>query len=202
MISNRYLPATATLLAFALVPTVLHTYVGITESDGKTTGAISRSLADQTGVDTGRSAVWVQENFEATDFIERRYPGEVTLFVARSYDPKRLYHHPELGAAYGRGYDSTDVVRIPKPSGAVPVHVLTGQGGLACYVLLYDGEFVENPWSFQARQVISMLASPRRQMTLFFAHGPAASDATKSPVARIVVAAVDSFLAQTSTNAR
>ena len=202
MISTRYLPATAAVLAFALVPTVLHTYVGMTESDGKTTAAINHRLADLDGIDTGRSAVWVEEQYGATDFIERRYTSGVTLFAARSYDPKRLYHHPELGVAHGRSYESVAVTRVSTPSGSLPVHVLTGQGGLACYVLLYNGEFVENPLSFQARQVFSMLVSPRRQMTLFFSQGPAAPEATGSPVARILVAAVDSFLAQTPTAIR
>jgi hypothetical protein len=193
MISTRYLPATAVLLALALVPTVVHTYVGLTASDGKRTTDIARELDGSQGVDTTRSPIWVRENFAADDFIERRYGTGVTLFVARSYDAKRLYHHPELGVAYGRSYDTVSLVRVPSPSGLVPVQVLSGKGGLACYALLFDGEFVENPLRFQAKQVFSMMFGPRKEMTLFFAHSPSAGEPSSSPAMRILLAAVDGF---------
>jgi len=193
VISTRYLPAAAIMLALALVPTFVHTYVGLTAADGKTTAGIPRELDGVQGVDTARNAIWVRENFGAEDFIERRYGSDVTLFVARSYDAKRLYHHPELGAAYGRSYDKASVARIPMTSGPVPIHVLTGPGGLASYALLYNDEFVENPMWFQATQVFSMLFGPRREMTLLFAHGPGSREPSTSPTMRILRAAVESF---------
>jgi hypothetical protein len=140
----------------------------------------------------------VRELFGADDFIERRY-DDTTLFVARSYDLKALYHHPELGAAYARSYDTHRVQQVSTPDGPVAMHVLTGTGGLACYVLLYDREYVADPLLFHAKQALVMLFSPRRPMTLFFAHGPASSSPTESPAARLVVAALHSFLAQPST---
>ena len=202
MISSRSLAATAALLALALIPTVVHTYVGITATDGRTSGAVAHQLKGVEGVDTQRSAGWVTQYFGTEDFIERRYGTDVTLFVARGYDPKRLYHHPELALAYGRSYDSVNIVHVSSPAKSVPVHVLTGPGGLACYALLYDDEFVEKPLQFQAKQAISMLFSPRRQMTLFFARESASADPNESPAVRILLAAVESFLAQPSTESR
>lgn len=196
MIATKYVYAIAALLGIALVPTVIHSYVELTASDGRVTRAVTSALDGVTGIDTRRAPEWVQENFGAEDFIERRY-SDTTLFVARSYDLKGLYHHPELGAAYGRSYDTHRVQQVSTPDGPVAMHILTGTGGLACYVLLYDREYVEDPLLFHARQALVMLFSPRRPMTLFFAHGSASNGAPEeSPVARLVLAALRSFLAQ------
>jgi hypothetical protein len=202
MISSRSLAATAALLALALVPTVVHTYVGITATDGRTSGAVAHHLDGVEGVDTKRSVGWVTQYFGTEDFVERRYGTDVTLFVARGYDAKRMYHHPELALAYGRSYDSVNIAHVSSSAKSVPVYMLTGQGGLACYALLYNDEFVEKPLQFQARQAFSMLFSPRRQMTLFFARGSTSSDAIESPAVRILLAAVESFLAHPSTESR
>ena len=200
MIATRYLSAICAMLAIAMVPTVIHSYVGLSVVDGKTTAAIDHVLDGRSGTDTNRSPDWVRENFSAEDFIERRY-GDVSLFVARSYDLKSLYHHPELGAAYGRNYDSHRIEQLPSRSGTVPVHVLSGTGGQAAYVLLYDQSFVEEPMWFHARQAIAMLVRPKRQMTLFFAHGPAPA-VNDSPVIRILLASLESFQSQLPTPAR
>jgi hypothetical protein len=196
MISTRFASITAALLVLALVPTVVHTYVRVTDSDGRTTAAIARQLHGIEGIDTDRNAGWVRDMFGIHDFVERRYGADVTLFVGRGYDAKRLYHHPELGLAYGRRYDTAEVVHLPAASASVPVHVLRGPGGLACYVLLYNNGFVEKPLEFQITQAFSMLFGPRRQMTLFFAHEPSASEPANSPAVRVLLAAVDNFYAQ------
>lgn len=199
MISTKYLSAIAGLVAIALVPTVIHSYVRLTASDGRVTSAVASNLNGVVGTDTKRSPTWVQENFGADDFIERRY-SDTTLFVARSYDLKSLYHHPELGAAYGRSYDTHRVQQVSTPDGPVAMHVLTGTGGVACYVLLYDRQYVEDPLLFHAKQALVMLFSPRRPMTLFFARGGTRSAVPEdSPVARLVLAALRSFLAQSAT---
>ena len=119
------------MLALALVPTIVHSYVGFRAFDGKRSRDVASQLAGLQGVDTGRRAAWVIDNFGTDDFIERRYGADVTLFVARSYDPKRLYHHPELGVAYGRRFDSTSVVQEAAGSRPVPIHVLLGEDELA-----------------------------------------------------------------------
>jgi hypothetical protein len=196
VISPRHLRTIACLLALALIPTVIHSYVGMTVSDGRTTAVISRSLAGMDGIDTNRSPSWAKEHFRSDDFIERRYGTGGTLFVARGYDAKALYHHPELAVAYARSYDSATVQQVSTSSASIPVHVLTGLGGLACYVLLYEDEFIERPMLFHAGQALAMLFGPRKQTTLFFAHGPAAADPSRSPVMQLLLAAVESFQAQ------
>ncbi len=201
-IATRYLPATAVMLALTLVPTVVHTYVGLSASDGKTSAIVALRLNGVNEVETGRHVEWVRESFGTDDFIERRYGPDVTLFVARSYDPKRLYHHPELAVAYGRRFDSASVIRLSTPVGVIPMHVLSGEDELACYALLYDGRFVESPLRFEMSHALGTLIGPRKQMTLFFAHGRASATPADSEIARILVGAIQSFLTQPVTGSR
>jgi hypothetical protein len=195
VISMRYAPAVAVLVGLALVPTILHAYIGFTASDQATSHRVSRQLGGIDGVDTARDVAWVKQYFNTTDFIERRYGADVTLFVARGFDAKALYHHPELGLAYGRTFTSTEVIDQTSSSGTIVLRLLEGADGFACYALLYGNEFVDSPLRFEVRRAVSLLFGPRREMTLFFAHGPATTHASESPVTRIVVAAVDSFRA-------
>jgi len=199
--STRYVPAILALVALALVPTIVHTYVGVVAADGHSTAVIPWQLDGVAGIDTNRSAAWVKETFGADDFIERRYAG-ATLFVARSYDAKRLYHHPELGVAYGIHYETARVIRIPSPSGEIALHLLEGDRAVAAYAVVHDGTFVEDPIRFQVRQALSMLVNPRKPTTLFFAHSSGASPPAESPAVRVVVAAVESFMTQTPLEPR
>jgi hypothetical protein len=193
MMSTRYLPVVAVLLAVALVPTVVHTYAGVTASDGKSSGLVAMRLDGVDGIATNRSPGWVADNFGTTDFIERRYGTDVTLFVARGYDPKRLYHHPELGLAWGHSFDSASVLKVQSASVDIPLHTLSGDSDFAAYALLYDDKFIENPMSFQIENAVQALFRPQRPMTLFFARGRATSDPLRSPVVRILVSAIESF---------
>ena len=126
VISTRYVPAACVVIALALVPTIIHSYVGTVIKDGRTTAAISPTVAGFTSVPSDRDAGWGKRRFESDDWIERRYLSgneEVLLTVLRSYDLKRLYHHPELDVAYGAGYLTEEIVELPGAEG-VPVHFL------------------------------------------------------------------------------
>ena len=195
MISSRYAPAVVVLVGLALVPTILHAYIGFTAPDHATSQQVARQLGGIDGADTGRNTAWVRQYFNTTDFIERRYGAGITLFVARGFDAKALYHHPELGLAYGQTFTSNKVLEAEASSGAVLLHVLQGEDGFACYALLYGDEFVNDPFRFEMRRAASLLFGPRREMTLFFAHGPATTAPRKSPVTATVLAAIDSFRA-------
>ena len=172
-IETRYAIAVAALLAVAAVPTVIHSYMDTTASDGRSTSAIPMRLAEQAGTATARRAGWGEDRFSSSDWIERRYAGapEVNLFVGRSLDAKRLYHHPELALAYGQNYGPSSVTRLPQAP-EIPVHVLRGADAnsrrVALYTLRYDDEYVENPVRFQLRTSIELLFSRRKPMTLFF----------------------------------
>jgi Protein of unknown function (DUF3485) len=179
MISARYAPAVSLLLGVALLPTVLSTYLDRRVVDDRTADAISQSLAGLNANRTARSPVWVQEMFATDDWIERRYSGshfeEVLLFVARSYDPKRLYHHPERKLFTGVPFDNIGTIRLPERQ-QVPMHVLMshreGRLALVAYSLLYGDDVVANPYLAQLRVAWSSLFTGPQPMTLFLVYDP------------------------------
>lgn len=210
MISARFAAPVAALLALALIPTVIHSYVGATIADGRTAAAIPEALGGVPSAPTARRPGWAKERFDTDDWIERvhRIAGQdVTLFVARSYDAKRLYHHPELALLRDTESASAGTIR-PAARPDVPLHVLTtsrdGHRGLAVYALLYDGRFVDNPVLFQLRTATELLISGRKPMTLVFASAPAGRPAAvdEAPATRLVLDAIAGFEQQPSRAGR
>ena len=205
MISSRHAPALCIALALALVPTVIHTYSGATNDDGRRTGIIPTSLADIPFVATDRPSSWGQRVFESDDWFERQAapPGKrMTLTVVRSYDLKRLYHHPELTLAYGTGFVREETVRLTNRA-EIPVRVLyTTQGNtVAVSAIHYGNDFVENPILFQVRIAGELLFSARKAMTLFFVQQQGAANGAVGQLdaTRVLFAAIDRFLSQRSS---
>ena len=201
MISARYAPALCVVLALALVPTVIHSYVGAVVTDRLATSAIPATLAGYASAPSGRDAGWGGRRFDSTDWIERAYtsPGdEVVLTVLRSYDLKKLYHHPELDVAYGTPFLRQETRRFGS-NPDIPVHVLysdTDRGSIVVYVLHYDGGFVADPLMFQLRTASDLLFSGRKPMTLLFArdlNAPSAANVESLPVVKLLFAAVEQF---------
>lgn len=203
MISARFAIVVSILLTVALVPTIIHNYIGAIADDGLKASAISNTLAGFSSNTTARRASWVKETFDSFDWIERKYTGShgenVLLFVARSYDLKRLYHHPEIGLLRGVSLRREEIIQIPGMN--VPIHVLkspTGKG-IAAYVLLYDGQFVKNPIHQQVLTSIKLLFSTKKPMTLFFVYDSETHHGASlelSPAINVLVAAVNSFFSQ------
>lgn len=205
MISSRFAPATTLLLALSLGPTVIHNYRELKIDDGRTVNAIPEELNGLPSRATNRRAGWGHENLASEDWFERVHKtttGDVRLFAARSYDPKKLYHHPELAILRGIETSPAPMSHLPgRPD--VPMHVLgalhsSGRKGVAVYVLHYDNEFVAEPISFQLRTAAKLLFGGRRPMTLLLATDPSGSvDAPQdSQSAAILSAAVAAFEAQ------
>jgi hypothetical protein len=204
MISLRHAPATCVLLAFAIVPTVIHSYAAGTADDGRRTSAVPQVLAGMPSKPSERNPNWGKRRFDSDDWMERNYQaadgGMLRLTVIRSADAKAVYHHPELAVAYGTSFVRTQVVRFPERPD-VPVYVLTPGPGVEAdglYVLHYDTRFVENPISFQLRTAGELLFSRRKPMTLFFVNASGRDrDAAKTSAAKLLFAAVDSFVQNT-----
>lgn len=202
MFAPRFSLPVALLLALALVPTVIHQYVGLSVDDGRDANAVSVALAGLSGSPTGRKPSWALRKFESSDWVERWYTatGErIQLLVARSFDLKRLYHHPEL-AIVQSDLVARGVVRL---GADVPVHVFESRGsdrrGIALYALHYDDEFVDDAIRFQIRSATSLLVGGRREMTLFFVHDeevPQDQSIETLPATRVLLEAVDSFMRQ------
>ncbi len=206
MISTRYALPAALLLTLALIPTIIHSYLGSKMDDGMRTEEISSVLNGFTSVPAKRNKRWGEDVFDSKDWVERIYERsgtpKVRLFVARSYDHKRLYHHPELALSYGRNLKDDGLVLL-RGEFDIPVHLLRGRESseLIAYALLYDGQYIEDPISHQIRDAFSLLFRPRKAMTLFYVSISNAlrnEDIRASPSASVLLAAIQSFRSQAS----
>lgn len=200
MLSTRYAATVAVMLALSAVPTVIHSYMDSSRHDGRVARDLPMRLADETGTATNRRPTWGEEKLSSSDWTERTYAGPtpVKLFVGRSYDLKKLYHHPELAVDYGGGYEAHSLTSLPQRPG-VPVHMLRGGQAnpqkLALYALEYDGSYVADPIFFQLRTSVELLFSRRGAMTLFFATQtlPVEAAPESSRAATLLAAAMEAF---------
>jgi hypothetical protein len=173
--------ALATLLALALVPTIRHGYLGYVEAAPKVTGAaLPSALTGTTGVVRTSPPAWMPDTFSEDSSAEASYDvtgvGRLTLVVARGYDLKKLYHHPELGVLRGHSFEPARQATL---AGGDPVFVLENradQQQSAVYALIYDDVWVGNPYLLQASSAVTSLWARRRPLTLVFVHGPVLKD--------------------------
>jgi len=201
VISPRFGVWACLVIAAALVPTVIHSYMGVVVRDDLRTTSIPATLAGYTSTATGSDAGWGHRHFDSDDWFDRNYTAgqnEVQLTVLRSYDLKRLYHHPENDVAHGAGLFARGLIALPGLE-HVPVHLLqgdTGNSATALYVLHYDGGFVADPLWFQVSVAGQLLFSGRRPMTLLFARdlrGAKGSTPDTYPSAQVLKAAIAAF---------
>ncbi len=202
MISSRYALPVTMLLALALIPTVFHSYLVVLIDDGRSAERIANDFGEFSSKPYNRhKARWVKEVFDSKDWVERIYKNsrgiEVRLFVVRSYDLKRLYHHPELGVSRGVDLKSEGVFMLQgKPE--MPVHLLQSSSGrgLVAYVLLQDGIFIKDPLAYQVLEAFKQIFNARKVMTLFYVSdsiSPNGVDFSKTSAAFILGEAIKSF---------
>jgi hypothetical protein len=202
MISLRYSVAVVLLLLIALIPTVIHTYVGAQSDDGKSVSLVPDVLNGWTSTPYSRhKAKWVEDMYGSSDWLERIYTSpektDVRLFVARSYDYKRLYHHPELGLSHGKKLEREGIVVLPGEERII-VHLYNelDNDGFVAYVLLYEEGYIESPIAHQLQNVFRQLVSARKQMTIFYVSGRYANGEGKfvqTPAASILTTAIRDF---------
>ncbi len=203
MISRRYLGPLVVLLAIALVPTVIHQYLGLDEDDGRHLSAVPERLAGLAGRPTDRRKAYGRAVFGAYEWFEREYLGggrQVRLFAARGFDQKRLYHHPEIALSRGVDLAPPQLVTLPGDP-PLQVHLMWEKDGrgLAAYVLLYGDRSIADPVANQLRHAVWQLFHPRRPMTLFYvsdAHQPRRAGFENSLAAKVLREAVNAFLDQ------
>jgi len=207
MLSSRYAPAVVVALLVSLVPTIIHSYVGLVVTDGRATSAIPTTLLAYTSAPTKRPANWGASHFDSQDWFERQYVSgsdSVVLTVVRSYDLKALYHHPELAVAYRFANFDRHTTQAPADRPDMPVHILTSNesSAVGLYVLHYDGRFIAEPIRFQLRTAGELLFTGRKAMTLFFVRDDSAAEGVtplELPAARLLFEAVDRFAAPPAT---
>ncbi|MCL7421355.1 MAG: hypothetical protein M8364_10685 [Methylobacter sp.] len=201
MISSRYAPIVALLLVLPLIPTIIHSYLELKTDDGKSVAQIDLVLNNFTSQPTSRNPGWGMDVFGTEDWIERVYTDKqghkVQLFAARSYDHKRLYHHPELAVSYGRDLRREKNV-VLTGTRDIPVNLLRNSNGygFVAYAFLYDGKFIDDPIIHQLMDSLNLLVSARNPITLFYVSDTdtAPSAAFNSTNAAMILSeAIDSF---------
>jgi len=208
--SYRYASTVCLLLGLALVPTLIHSYSGDVAADGRSASMVSASAAGFSSAPTDRNAGWGKRRFDSDDWIERTYTkdgDDVQLTVIRSYDAKKLYHHPELAVAYGTSFVGHQLRRFPQDP-SIPVHILKPAPGVsarAMYVLNYGDAFIDDPIRFQIKTAGELLFSRRKPMTLFFVHDaivPDGANLATLPSTDLLFSVVHSFLTGASAATR
>ena len=203
MITTRYAIPVCILLALALIPTTIHSYIDAKVNDGKSVNNIAVTLNNFTSVPAKRNASWGMDIFSSKDWFERDYQDKhyhkVRLFTARSYDHKRLYHHPELALSYGHSLSKEGILNLPNSE--IPVHLLSNDDNsmLIAYVLLYNGKFVSDPIKHQLGDSMRLLVNARKPMTLFYASQanlPSNTQLEQSDLASLLSLAIQSFQSQ------
>lgn len=206
LLSTRYALAVCFLLALALVPTVIHSYIDAKVDDGKSVNNIATSLNNYSSAPAKRNASWGLDVFGSADWFERDYQDQqynkIRLFTARSYDHKRLYHHPELALSYGKDLTKQGIKKLPHDS-EILVHLLSNESNTlqAAYVLLYDDQFISDPINHQLGESMRLLVSAGKPMTLFYASQASATGNMpfeQSNIAQLLLLAIQSFQAQSN----
>ena len=207
MISRRFAQALLVALAVALLPTLRHGYFGhLAAAPRVTEGSLPTAVQGALGSPRARTGGWMTSTYAADSWAERSYRpagrGEVSLFVARGFDLKKLYHHPELFVSYGTSLRPAGVSVLPGTP-PLPVTVLRSARGegteLVIYALVSGDEVVANPYVYQGQAALRQLLRGRELLTLIYVH---ASDANPDgpidaePAARVLRDAVAGFLAQ------
>lgn len=202
MISSRYVIPAILLLTLALLPTFIHSYLGSISDDGRSVRSIPTVLAGFSSEPYLRHKdPWVKSLFGSEDWIERIYKNDkgekIRLFVARSYDFKKLYHHPELALSYANDFEEEGMVVLPGDP-EIPVFILRNSKGrgIAAYVLLHENKFIKHPVSHQVNEAFMQLFSPMKAMTLFYVADtttPVADKFNKTSSASLLAAAIQSF---------
>ncbi len=205
MISYRYKVPVLLMLIVALIPTIIHNYLGATITDGKDLSKIPTKFADFISKPSKKLPIWGKEVFNTDEWVERIYRNRkfktVRLFIARSYDHKRLYHHPELALSYGVSMSNKEMLNLTEHPG-INIYFLANDDYTkqAAYVLLYDKQFIDKPILHQLSESFRLLLNPRKPITLFYASQEfpdGNKDFENTAFAEVLINAIKQFQAQT-----
>lgn len=202
MISTRHAPLVLFIIMLALIPTIIHSYLELKIGDNLSTRHISQVLGSYVSKPSQRKPGWGEDTFACYDWFERIYTNQqgksVRFFVGRSYDHKKLYHHPELALSYGKDLRMVGEIQYSEqPTIAVKLLANETKPVIAAYALLYDKQFVGNAITHQIMSSIMQLITPRKPMTLFYVEEENASAKTifsETDAALILERAIKDFL--------
>jgi hypothetical protein len=168
-LSRRYIPHLALLSLPVLLPVLVYSYGRVQLSSNQDPPPPCQSFPRPT---EGLRARQMLEMFQGEQWCEGNIEGGLSFSVIRSYDPKKLYHHPEVALMRNAAPNRRTVEWVSDGSGMLPIHRAfydTGDEGiLVAYLLVYHARPVDNPYLAQLESFPIELLKGRSPMTLFF----------------------------------
>jgi exosortase len=165
-VSTRFALPLAALCTAALVPVALNSYAGRRNDDC----AHPEVLVPGGGAASGR------EPFDAFAFRQGSVRGaaDLSYTIARSYDPKKIYHRPEYWLTGHREPIASAADEIDAADRSLPIRRLEfraphGRVDLAAYLLVYRGEPVASPIRAQLAAAPALVLRGQQPMTLYYA---------------------------------
>jgi hypothetical protein len=183
-LSTRYVPHILVLVVIAAIPTLLHSLGRFDVEDcASPTALLPPPAPDRaplgSAVERQRfDRSWGEGNW-STGTLPGGPVGGLSYVIARSFDPKAVYHWPESRVVsevrpFERGLEEVESqgVRIPvhrayyEPEGVPPRGFV-----VVAYLLVYHSRPVANPYLEQILSAPRQVVTGRRPMWLFLVHG-------------------------------
>jgi hypothetical protein len=184
-VSTRYVPHIVALLLVAAIPTLLHSLGRFDVDDCAVPGrllappdpdhapllsAVERQRFDRS---------WGAGNWSAGTLPREDHAGRLSYVIARSFDPKAVYHWPESRAVWEVRPVERRVEEIESEGVRIPVHrayyepegVPPRGFVVVAYLLVYHSRPVANPYLEQILSAPRQVVTGRRPMWLFLVHG-------------------------------
>lgn len=173
-LSTRHVVPLCVLLGIVLVPVTLHSYLGLeTDECAHPSALIPPSSQPPPKNRVSDAALQFREG------VIRSGGSAPTLryVIVRSYDARRLYYRPEYSYALetpkGHRLEWLDVdgARLPIHVPQYADSITTQMKPVIAYLLVQDGQPIENPYLAQLMTAPRQLLVGRLPMTLFLAYG-------------------------------
>ena len=180
-LSKRYQPHLVLLMFLTVIPIAIHSYAKIRSDDC----VDLKRLGNEAGFSTPTPArsksllsLYDAEQFWEGDIKLQSAGTSLKYVVIRAYNAKRLYHRPEQRYSKETEPVSRGIEWASIDGDRIPIHrVFRAASGarkevyVIAYLLIYEGDTVENPYIAQLLHAPSQLIHGSRPMTLFMVFG-------------------------------
>lgn len=182
--STRYVPHIVALLVLAGIPTLLHSLGRFDVDDCASPGVLlappDRAHAQLLSANERRrfDSFWGEGNWSAGHLPDAERGGRLHYVIARSYDPKAVYHWPEARVIAEGRPNSRSLEEVESRGERIPVHrayyerdSAASPETVVAYLLVYHSEAVANPYLAQILSGPQQVLTGRRPMWLFIVYG-------------------------------
>jgi hypothetical protein len=184
-VSTRYVPHILVLMLIAGIPTLLHS-LGRFDVEDCANPAVLLAPPDPgpaalppavEGERFDRS--WGEGNWTAGALPRGGPAAPLTYVIARSFDPKAIYHWPESRVISEVRPIERRLEDVEGDGARIPLHRAYYEPDgvrrrVVAYLLVYHSRPVANPYLAQILSAPRQVVTGRRPMWMFFVHGQAA----------------------------